>query len=99
MTLFGSREDKESKQLREDFRRVFSSEDGQRVLMYILTDLGWFDEAKDERAQVLQNYGKHLLEIMGILHEFNAREFVKKMFELPVYDPGGRHKYIDKEKD
>lgn len=98
MVRFGKREDRESKQIQEDFRRVFSSEDGKRVLTYMLVDLGWFDEAGDERARILQNYAKHLLETMGILHEFNARDFVSKMFDLPVYDPGGKHKYIDKER-
>lgn len=87
MILFGQREDKESKQIRDDYRRVFSSRDGQRVLMYMLKDLGWFDQIKDERGMALQNYARHLLEQMGMLHEYSAGELVKKLFELPVYRP------------
>ena len=98
MILFGQREDRESKKLREDFRYVFSSSEGKRVLTYILADLGYFDEAKDERSMALQGYARRLLEIMGILHEYNAYDFVNKLFELPVYDPQAQAgHYKDKE--
>lgn len=96
MILFGQKEDKESKQLREDFRYIFSSREGKRVLTYMLADLGYFDEATDERSRVLQGYARRLLEIMGLLHEYNAYELVNKLFELPVYDPPARSgNYID----
>lgn len=96
MVLFGQKEDKESKKLRDDYRAVFSSADGRRVLTYMLADLGFFDEATDERSRVLQGYARRLLEIMGILHEYNANEYVGKLFELAVYDPPARTgKYID----
>lgn len=98
MIRFGNREDGESKKLREDFRRVFSSSEGKKVLTYILADLGYFDEATDERSMVLQGYARRLLEIMGILHETNAYGLVEKMFDLPVYDPPPERDQYNKER-
>ncbi len=86
------------KEVRKVYRRVFSGTDGQEALVYILTDLGFFDELKDPktgaslagealvRASALRDYSRRLLEQLGVLHEGNAHELVRQMMNLPVWE-------------
>lgn len=89
-------------EMRKKMRRVFSGDEGEEVLAYILADLGFFDGAVevDEksgartvltgeeavRANALRDYARRLLEQLGALHEGNAIELVQKMMQLPVWE-------------
>lgn len=59
----------EELEIMELYRRVFTSHDGRRALAYMLTDLGFFDEGKDEKAQILRNYAIRLLTLIGVLDD------------------------------
>jgi len=57
---------KEQEQFMErDFRVVFGSEDGRRVLTKILTDLHFFSRCETEEEVALSNYAKQLLSYFG----------------------------------
>jgi len=86
MILFGQKEDAEDVVVRRRYRQVFSGQDGRYVLACILRDLGFFDMAHNDEQRVLQNYARHLLEQMGMLHEYNATAFVESLFNLPVWE-------------
>lgn len=47
------------------YRRVFSTKDGQQVLQHILFELGVFQESIEESDVVLRNYGTRLLKILS----------------------------------
>jgi len=76
----------EAERIRETYRRTFSTQEGKTALLYILTDLGFFDATKDEAAQALRNFAVRLLEQMGILHEANAETLVAQFLKLAPYD-------------
>lgn len=88
-------------ELRKVLRSTFSGDEGKRALTYILTDLGFFDEAKDEKGRpltgealirdtALRDYARRLLEQLGVLHEGNAYEIVNGLMNLPVWEKGKR---------
>jgi hypothetical protein len=76
----------EEEKIRDIYRTTFSSPEGREALMYILTDLGFFDATKDDVGQALRNFAVRLLEQMGILHETNAEHIVEQFFKLAPYD-------------
>lgn len=79
-------------EMRRKMRRVFSGEEGNEVLTYILTDLGFFDAPTKVtgeeaiRAQARRDFARRLLEQLGILHEGNVFRLVTKLMELPVWE-------------
>lgn len=84
-------------EMRKKMRRVFSGEEGEEVLSFILADLGFFDPTTDERgnllhgedairAQARRDYARRLLEQLGVFHEGNVFELVKKLMQLPVWE-------------
>lgn len=86
------------KEIQKTMRRAFSGADGEKALMYILTDLGYFDECKDPntgerlegealiRATTLRDYARRLLELAGIMHEGNVRQMIRDYLALPVWE-------------
>ncbi len=85
-------------QIRKTMRQAFSTADGREALAIILTDLGFFDEARDQntgkllegeagiRANALRDYARRLLEQIGVLHESNARAITDMLIDLPVWE-------------
>ena len=49
------------KQMSECFRRVFSTDDGKKVLFQILTDLRFFKECVTDTDVALNNYAKFMI--------------------------------------
>lgn len=87
--------------IRKTLRQAFSGDDGRRALVYILTDLGFFDQAVDSNGQplsgealirstTLRDYARRLLEQMGALHEGNAYQMVNEIMNLPVWEEDKR---------
>jgi hypothetical protein len=76
----------EAKKIRDIYRETFSSGTGKKALLFILSDLGFFDQTSDETSQALRNFAVRLLEQMGMLHENNAEVMVDQLFKLEPYD-------------
>jgi len=91
-------ENAEISELRQTYRNVFSSPEGQEVLYYMLVDLSFFDETVEEKSIHLKNYAIRLLEDIGIMHEINGFRLVQKMFELPLYKPDRKDPDSEKER-
>ena len=49
------------KRMSECFRRVFSTDDGKRVLHQLLTDLRFYDECVTETDVALNNFAKFMI--------------------------------------
>jgi len=72
---------------RDVYRKVFLSEEGRKVLMHILNDLGFFQtEEVSEEIVVLQSYAKTLLERMGIWREHNAKRITDALLNMPYME-------------
>ena len=72
--------------VKEAYRRVFSSPEGQRVLAHMLVSLGFFNEIPPESTEEIarQNYARELLRILGMLTD-NAgevQELIKGWFDI-----------------
>lgn len=49
------------KRMTECFRRVFSTDDGKKVLHQLLLDLRFYDECNTETAVALNNFAKFMI--------------------------------------
>lgn len=72
----------EQEDLFVDFRRVFSTPQGKKVLTKILSDLYFFREDLDEEEIVLSNYAKQLLSYFGSWKQGNELRLVEKILEV-----------------
>jgi len=72
------KDDLQTKEHIELFRRVFSTEDGQDVLSLILV-LGGFhnDDIRDEQTQGKRNLCTTILKFMGVSQMERSNEYVK----------------------
>jgi hypothetical protein len=86
----------EEQEIRERYRQVFTNGTGPEVLTYMLTDLGFFDEAHGEGQFALHNYAIRILELLGILHEQNAEEITRKILQVKPYDIKMQKETIEK---
>ena len=69
------------------YRQVFSTENGQDVLLHILYDLGMFVEITDGIEDLaLNNYGTRLLQILsgGDFNENSMKVFIKQIMKQPL---------------
>ncbi len=67
------------------YRRLYSTPDGQVVLVDQLKELGFFDELVENIENLtLQNYARKLLKHCMILKEVNIRLFVDELFKKSV---------------
>ena len=67
------------------YRRLYSTPDGQVVLVDQLKELGFFDELIENIENLtLQNYARKLLKHCMILKEVNIRLFVDELFKKSV---------------
>lgn len=69
-----------------DYRTVFSTAEGKRVLSDMLFNLGFMNPVQDERDQVLNNYAIELLTILGIRHSDNLAVIGETLLALPQYN-------------
>ena len=86
LDLFRSREDPD-REIKEDFRRTFSSLHGRRVLGFLLADMHFFDEIlSSEEERVLQNYARRILVYCGAWRGANVPAIVDALLRLPIED-------------
>ena len=74
---------KEERVVRDEYQRLFTTNDGPKVLAWMLTDLGFFDEVSEERLP-LRNYAVRLLEQIGINHANNVEELVREYMNIAL---------------
>jgi DNA integrity scanning protein DisA with diadenylate cyclase activity len=66
----------------EDYFQTFNSPHGHRVLEDMLIDLKVFDSISNEEDAVLANYGRILLNKIGILREGNFSKIIKDYMSM-----------------
>lgn len=64
-----------------DYREVFATDAGRRVLTHFLAEACFFSEALDEEQHANCNFAKRLLRDMGIWTEGNAKEIVDALID------------------
>jgi len=72
----------ERDETRRDLFLTFSTPHGKRVLLLILADLHFFDEAVGPEEIALSNYARKLLFKMGVLDEQNVGNIVSTVVKL-----------------
>lgn len=67
----------------EEYRSVFTSRTGRKVLTHMLAELHFFDEIQltDEEI-ILSNYAKRLLNRIGIWKGLNVGEIVNAFLDI-----------------
>lgn len=65
--------------INEDYRRLFETEIGRRVLSHMLGELKFFPEAITEEDVALQNYARRLLMNIGIWDKGNALNITQSL--------------------
>lgn len=69
------------------YRKVFSSPEGQQVLVHIMYDLGVFTEISGADEDIaLKNYGIRLMNILGggDPSSYNIKDFMYKLMKQPL---------------
>lgn len=61
---------------------VFGSVTGRKVLEHMLSELHFFDETAGEEEEILRNYARRLLAIMGIWRPVNAEGLVNGLMNI-----------------
>jgi hypothetical protein len=73
------------REVRDLYRRVYNTPIGKKVLCHMLVELGFFNTSPaSEGAVALQNYGKRILNHMGIWDASQAENIVNQMMSLPL---------------
>lgn len=69
----------------ENYRAVFGTETGQKVLADILDSLNYFSAVEPAADNlILHNKAKEILAKCGILEERNKEKIIGELFKLPV---------------
>ena len=74
-----------AREVRETYRRVFSSTEGMTVLSHMLASLGLFNETTDSPEETArQNYARELLRTLGMLTDDaeKVQKLVKDWFKI-----------------
>jgi len=71
-------------QINEDYKQLFASERGRRVLSHMLGELKFYPEAITDEDKALQNYARRLLMNIGIWEKGNALNIVKSLFYAEI---------------
>lgn len=84
---FSKKTDEElKKEVKEIYRRLFSSAEGMMVLSHMLANLGLFNEVAPEDPEEIarQNYARELLRTLGMLSgdAGDIRELVRNWFKV-----------------
>ncbi len=76
-------------ELKTDYRNVFGSEPGRRVLAHILFDLGYFSgEISDDEGRIRCNLATRLIQRCGSMDDDTAiRAFFNGLFIAPLDEP------------
>lgn len=71
------------KEIQKDYRSVFTSREGRKVLTHMLAELHFFDELQltDEEI-MLSNYAKRLLSHIGVWKGMNVQEIVNAFIDI-----------------
>jgi hypothetical protein len=70
--------------LRKDLQdTLLGNERGQRVLEWLLIELGLFDEIVTEEEQYLHNFAVRLLMLLGIYEPWQIRGLVRRYAGMP----------------
>lgn len=73
----------EAEEIIQAYRTVFDTSTGQQVLGHMLTELHFFDEIiSSEEERVLANYGRKLLNRMGIWNAWNIDEIMRALCRI-----------------
>lgn len=96
LKLFKKPDRSEERRRTQDFRSVFGSEAGKRVLGYMLADMHFFDEILNtEEERVLQNYARRILAYCGAWRGQNVPAIVDSLFRLPWQDEPNQERSAD----
>jgi len=77
-------------QIKDYYRQVFSTPQGQKVLCDMLIDLCFFDEIEEnnsvdvEEQNYLRNYANKVLRKCGILNPKNVELLVRALVKMPM---------------
>ena len=66
--------------INEDYKYLFNTARGRRVLSHMLGELKFYPEAITDEDVALQNYARRLLMNIGIWEKGNALNIVKSLF-------------------
>jgi len=81
-------DDRDRRLMFNDFREVFGTPAGKRVLARILADLGFYREVSDQMdttndvAVAMQDYARRLLHYLGAWDDGNELRIVDKIMEI-----------------
>jgi hypothetical protein len=64
------------------YREVFGTRVGKEVLAHMLVELGFFNEIVSDEQNILVNYSRHLLKLMGILQPKNINDIVEVLMKV-----------------
>jgi hypothetical protein len=80
---------RKSKELKNKYRHLFGTPQGQEVLADMLEDLCWFDELTDDPEIIARHsYAVELLKICKIFTEVNKKLLVQELFNKSNPDQG-----------
>jgi hypothetical protein len=79
------------KDIREAYRRVFSTHDGKMVLTHLLSQLHFFDEVVDSHEIALSNFSRRLLYFLGVWDSknLNDQSLIEAFLRIPEKDEEG----------
>ena len=79
------------REIRESYRRVFSTRDGKAVLTHILSELHFFDEVVDPQEISLNNFARRLLFFIGVWDHKNLEDqsLIEAFLRIPLKNEEG----------
>jgi len=72
--------------VRDEYRALFTSPEGKKVLTWMLTDMGFFDQVTTPEAVTLRNYAVRLLEQVGVNIEKNAYAMTSRIVDMAAQE-------------
>jgi hypothetical protein len=75
--------EKSPREMAEQMRRVFGTQEGEEVLSWILEDTGCFTKVSED-AVGTRNYGVRLLQLMGVYRPETTLDITRAMLEIPL---------------
>lgn len=83
--MYATEAEQEYHETMVEYRNVFGTENGRKVLAHMLTELGVFDTGYTDAGSVaLQDYGKRLLWRCGIWCAENMQDMINCFFKISV---------------
>lgn len=69
-------------ELAQRYMAVFGSVVGRQVLEHMLSELHFFDETTGPEEEILRNYARRILAIMGVWRPVNAESLVNGLMNI-----------------